>query len=112
MTWYKVPDLQPTNQPFIKKVKLAGKGICLVGYEGGIYALGSTCPHAGGELSGGWCKEGKLICPIHRYSYDIHTGKGSPGQNDFVDTYPVEVREDGVYVGIMSFFEKVKQAFK
>jgi nitrite reductase/ring-hydroxylating ferredoxin subunit len=112
MTWYKVPDLQPTNHPFIRKVKLAGKGICLVGYDGSIYALGSTCPHAGGELSGGWCKDGRLICPLHRYSYDIHTGKGSPGQNDFVDTYPVEVREDGVYVGIMSFFEKVKQAFK
>jgi nitrite reductase/ring-hydroxylating ferredoxin subunit len=112
MTWYKVPDLEPSNQPFIKKVKVAGKGICLVGYDGGIYALGSTCPHAGGELSGGWCKDGKLICPIHRYAYDIHSGKGDPGQNDFVDTYPVEVREDGVYVGVASFLEKVRNAFK
>ncbi|MDB5029818.1 Rieske 2Fe-2S domain-containing protein [Mucilaginibacter sp.] len=112
MTWYKVPDIQYTKNPFIKKVKVNGKGICLVGYEGEIYALAAICPHAGGELSGGWCKDGKLICPIHRYAYDIHTGKGDPGQNDYVDTYPVEIREDGIYIGITSFLEKVRNAFK
>jgi nitrite reductase/ring-hydroxylating ferredoxin subunit len=112
MAWYKIPDFEPTGEPFIKKVKVNGRGICLIGYEGNIYALSSTCPHAGGELSGGWCKDGKLICPIHRYSYNIHTGKGDPGQNDFVDTYPVELRNDGVYIRIDSFLEKIKQAFK
>ncbi|WP_214070460.1 Rieske 2Fe-2S domain-containing protein [Mucilaginibacter sp. dw_454] len=112
MAWYKIPDFQYTDQPFIKKVKVNGRGICLVGYDGSIYALSSTCPHAGGELSGGWCKNGKLICPIHRYSYDIHTGKGDPGQHDFVDTYPVEIRDDGIYIRIDSFLEKIKQVFK
>lgn len=112
MAWYKIPDFQFTSEPIIKKVKVNGKGIILVGYESNVYALSSTCPHAGAELSGGWCKDGKLICPIHRYAYDIQTGKGDPGQNDFVDVYPVEVREDGVYIRITSFLEKVKQAFK
>jgi len=112
MTWYKVPDFQYTDKPFITKVKVNGKGICLVGYEGNIYAVSSTCPHAGGELSGGWCKNGKLICPIHRYSYDIHTGKGDPGQNDYIDVYPVEVRADGVYIGMTSFLEKIREAFR
>jgi nitrite reductase/ring-hydroxylating ferredoxin subunit len=112
MDWYKAPDIQYTKEPFIKKVKIKGKGICLVGYEGSVYALSSTCPHAGAELSGGWCKNGKIICPFHRYSYDIHTGRGDPGQNDYVDTYPVEIREDGIYIGLTSFFEKFKQAFK
>jgi nitrite reductase/ring-hydroxylating ferredoxin subunit len=112
MNWYKIPDVQYTITPFIKKVKVNSKGICLVGYEGKIYALSSTCPHAGAELSGGWCKDGKLICPFHRYSYDINTGKGDPGQNDYVDTYPVEIREDGIYIGMLSFRDKLKQAFK
>lgn len=112
MTWYKVPDFQFTADPFITKVKVNGKSICLVGYEGDVYAVSATCPHAGGEFSGGWCKDGKLICPLHRYQYDIFTGKGDPGQNDYIDVYPVEVREDGVYIGMTSFFEKLKQAFK
>jgi nitrite reductase/ring-hydroxylating ferredoxin subunit len=112
MEWYKIPGIQISNQPFIKKVKAGGKSICLVGYEGQLFALSATCPHAGGELSGGWCKDDKLICPIHRYSYDIHTGKGSPGQNDYIDTFPVEIREDGVYVGIETFMEKLKHIFR
>ncbi|MFD2146463.1 Rieske (2Fe-2S) protein [Mucilaginibacter antarcticus] len=112
MTWYKVPDLEYTAEPFIKKVKVNGKDIVLVGADGKINALSSTCPHAGGELSGGWCKDGKLICPIHRYAYDINTGRGNPGQNDYVDVYPVEIRDGEINVWMISFLEKLKQAFK
>lgn len=112
MQWYKVPDSIDTAKPFIKKVKVGGKGICLVGYEGQVYALSASCPHAGAELAGGWCKDGKIICPFHRYSYSLQTGKGYIGQNDFVYTYPVEVREDGIYVGFTSLFERIKEAFK
>lgn len=112
MKWYKIPGIQPSNQPFIKKAKAGGKTLCLVGFEGKIFVLSARCPHAGGDLTAGWCKEGKLICPIHRYSYSLETGKGSEGQNDYIDSYPVEIRDDAVYVGISSFWEKFKQAFK
>lgn len=107
MRWYLVPDIALNGKPFIQKVKVAGKAIVIIGFEDDLYALGSTCPHAGAELSGGWCKDGKLICPFHRYSYDLKTGKGSSGQNDYVDRYPVEIREGEVYVGIESLWNKV-----
>lgn len=112
MEWYKIPDLKYTGQTFIKRVKAGGKTICLVGYDNKVFALGARCPHAGGDLTQGWCKEGKLICPIHRYSYSLETGKGSEGQNDYIDSYPVEIKEDSVYIGISSFWEKFRQAFK
>lgn len=112
MEWYQVPDLQYKGQTFIKRIKVAGKILCLVGYEGEIFALGARCPHAGGDLTQGWCKEGKLVCPVHRYSYDLKTGKGSPGQNDYINNYPVEIRDNSVYIGITSFWERFKQAFK
>ena len=112
MQWHKIPDIQDSKKTFIKKVKAGSKSICLIGYEGKIYAMGATCPHAGAELSGGWCKDGKIICPFHRYSYSLETGRGDPGQNDYVHTYPIEIREDGVYVGVASFFKKITEAFK
>ena len=111
MDWYKVAENTNPDKPFIKKVKAGGKSLCLVGYEGQFYAISATCPHAGAELSGGWCRDGKIICPFHRYSYNLQTGKGDPGQNDYVDTYPVEVRKDGIYIGIATFKEKWKQWF-
>lgn len=107
MKWYPVPGIELTGEPFIKKIKLSGKGIIIIGHENNLYALGSTCPHAGAELSGGWCKDGKLICPFHRYSYDLKTGKGSPGQNDYVDSYAVEIRAGEVYVGIETLWDRV-----
>lgn len=112
MKWYQVPDVKITGQPFIKRVKAGGKTLCLVCYENEVFALSARCPHAGGDLTQGWCKEGKLICPIHRYSFDLKTGKGSPGQNDYIDNYPVEIRDGLVYIGITSLWEKLKQAFK
>jgi nitrite reductase/ring-hydroxylating ferredoxin subunit len=112
MKWYKIPGIQIDGKPFIKRVKAGNKTICLVGYENQIFALSAKCPHAGGDLTAGWCKEGKLICPVHRYSYSLQTGRGSEGQNDYIDTYQVEIRDNAVYVGINSFWEKLKQAFK
>jgi len=112
MKWYPVDGVTPNGEPVIKKIKVAGKSICLVGYEGNLFALGAICPHAREDLSRGWCANGKLVCPYHRFSYDLHTGKGSPGQNDYVNSYPVKVKGEQVYVGIESFFDKLKQAFK
>jgi len=112
MKWYKIPDIKKTDQPFIKKIKIANKSICLVGYEGELFALSAICPHAGEDLSRGWCAEGKLVCPVHRFSFNLHTGRGSEGQNDYVETYPVEIRGDDIYIGIIGFWEKIKEAFK
>jgi|SRR5215217_3078868 len=112
MEWYKASDSAADSKPFIKRVKVKGKNLCLVGYNNEVFALSSTCPHAGADLSGGWCRDGKIICPFHRYAYDIKTGKGDPGQNDFIDTYPVEKRSDGIYVGMYSLNDKLKNWLK
>ncbi|WP_419698286.1 Rieske (2Fe-2S) protein [Mucilaginibacter sp. NFX135] len=107
MKWYKIPEIQNINEPFITKIKAGGKSICLVGFEDRIYALSAICPHAGADLSEGLCVKGKIVCPYHRYTYNLETGKGGEGQNDFVATYLVELREDGIYVGIKSFWERL-----
>lgn len=111
MTWHEIPDLK-AGDTFIKKVKAGGKTVCLVGHEGEIFAVSSICPHAGADLSFGWCKNNKLVCPVHRYEYDLSTGRGNPGQNDYIDTYPVKINGDCVYVGTESFLEKFKAMFK
>ncbi|HWZ04366.1 MAG TPA: Rieske 2Fe-2S domain-containing protein [Mucilaginibacter sp.] len=110
MKWYKIPGIEHTDQPFIKKIKAGNKSICLVGYEGEIFALSVRCPHAGGDLSLGWCNNGKLVCPIHRYSFDLQSGKGSEGQNDYINTYPVKIEGQFIYIGILSFWDRLKQA--
>jgi nitrite reductase/ring-hydroxylating ferredoxin subunit len=100
MIWVKVLSKQEAGRDdFVEMAKAEGKKICIVKHRGNFSAIQNTCPHAGGILSGGWCKEGKIICPIHRYEYDLITGRGAEGQGDYVDIYATELREDGLYVG-------------
>lgn len=111
MAWYKVTDEYSAQHTGIKKIKVAGKNICLIQYEKQLYALGAVCPHAGADLSQGWCSDGQLICPYHRYAYDLSTGRGAPGQNDYVNTYAVEIRSDGIYVEVNSLVDRIKKLF-
>ncbi len=112
MAWYKVIEQADLSQPFIKKVKAGGKSICLVNNNGQLFALTAVCPHAGADLSQGWCNEQRLVCPRHRYEYDLHTGKGVPGQNDYVNTYAVKIEGTDVYIEIKLWTESVKSWFK
>lgn len=112
MKWF-TTGVKNTDEPFIKRVSVSGHTICLVGYEGHIYALANKCPHAGEELSRGWCTdEKKIVCPYHRFSYSLETGRGSPGQNDYVNTYSVKIEADEIYVGFETFKEKLKALFQ
>lgn len=112
MKWYKVEPTGNINKPFINKIKLSGKSICLVNFENKFYAVSAKCPHAGADLSEGLCVRKLIVCPYHRYTYDLETGKGGEGQNDFIETYPVEIKDDGVYVGVVSVWDKLRLGFK
>ena len=101
------------QQPdFLEAVTVNGKKVCAIKSGQEIFITQAYCPHAGAGLSGGWCKNGKLICPFHRYEYDLHTGRGAPGQGDYIDIYATEKREDGIYVSLPEGFNLFKRLFK
>ncbi len=85
---------------FIETVTISGKKICIVKTDDKIYAVQNKCPHAGADLSKGWCQAGNLVCPYHRHEFNLETGRGAPGQGDYLNKYPLEVRAEGVYLGI------------
>lgn len=63
----------------------------------GFHAVKDRCPHQGSTFYGGYCtKDNKIVCPRHRYEFDLKTGRG---HGDYVDVYPLEEREDGIYIG-------------
>ncbi len=101
MKWIKVfPPGISGSADFMRSIPVSGRNICFVKLDDDLYAVQNKCPHAGADLSQGWCSEGKLVCPYHRHEFDLETGRGAPGQGDYIDTYPIENRADGVYIGI------------
>jgi nitrite reductase/ring-hydroxylating ferredoxin subunit len=66
-----------------------------------LYAFNDKCPHNGASLSRGSCnKKNEVVCPLHSYSFDLETGKSTLGGVFTLKTYPIEIKEDGIYVGI------------
>ena len=68
-------------------------------HKGKYGALDNKCPHQGGPLGEGSIENGLLRCPWHGWDYDPLTGK-APGFDDGVETFSIEEREDGIYVGL------------
>ena len=99
LKWHKIETTLPDGE-FVKMVVVDGKKLCLLRNDGKLYLVQNSCPHAGGVLSGGWCVEGHLVCPIHRYEYDLTTGRGAEGQGDYIRIYPLREEVDGLYAGI------------
>ncbi|HEY9177152.1 MAG TPA: Rieske (2Fe-2S) protein [Flavipsychrobacter sp.] len=66
-----------------------------------ILAFAATCPHAGGRLCEGWVDmEGRVVCPLHKYRFDPANGRNTSGEGYKLKTYPVEIREENIYVGL------------
>lgn len=81
--------------------ELRGEKICVTRNREGFFAVQDKCPHNGASLSRGFCNEkNEIVCPLHRYSFNLKTGKATSGGAYALKTYPISIKEDGVFVGI------------
>ena len=97
--WQKVLDPDELPEGRVKPVSCSHTTVCMTRHGGQYAALDNKCPHQGGPLGEGSIENGLLRCPWHGWDFDPITGKPPGGYDDGVATYPVEVRDDGVYVG-------------
>jgi nitrite reductase/ring-hydroxylating ferredoxin subunit len=91
----------PFGDNGIAVVELKGKKICAAKLNNEVFAFAYKCPHAGGILADGYIDGlGNVVCPLHRYKYDIKNGRNSSGEGYYLKHWPVDLRDDGVYVGM------------
>ncbi len=95
--WFKILDGDELPEGRVKTVTCGRRSLCMTRHQGKYGALDNKCPHQGGPLGEGSIENGLLRCPWHGWDYDPISGK-APGYDDGVETFPVEVRDDGVYV--------------
>ena len=98
--WEKVLDLDELPEGRVKAVTCHRMTVCLSHFEGEYAALDNKCPHQGGPLGEGSIENGQLRCPWHGWDFHPLTGRSPGGYDDGIPTFPVEVRDDGVYVGL------------
>jgi pyruvate oxidase len=98
--WHKVAALDELPEGRVKTVQAGHRSVALTHCDGRFGALDNHCPHQGGPLGEGSIESGWLRCPWHGYDYRPHDGTPPPGFTDAPEHFPVEVRDDGVYVQI------------
>ncbi len=96
--WLKVLDPEELPEGRVKPVTCKHRTLCMTHFEGEYGALDNKCPHQGGPLGEGSIEKGLLRCPWHGWDFHPLTGKPPGDFDDGVKTFPVEVREDGIYV--------------
>ncbi|MEW8505823.1 MAG: thiamine pyrophosphate-binding protein [Candidatus Thiodiazotropha sp.] len=99
LVWHKVLSRDELPEGRVTSVTCRKKTLCMSHHQGQYGALDNKCPHQGGPLGEGSIENGLLRCPWHGWDYDPISGK-APGFDDGVEAFPVEIRDDGIYVGL------------
>ena len=101
--WYKVAESvseiqwQDNN---LAVIEVDGKKITLAKHIE-LYAVAYKCPHAGAIMADGYIDGmGNIVCPLHRYKFSLQKGRNVSGEGYYLKTFPIEIREDGIYVSL------------
>ncbi len=90
-------DLQKMNY---LTVQVEGHTVAIFLHEGKVYGVDNRCPHMGFPLDKGSVNEGILTCYWHYARFDIASGGTFDQFADDVRAFPVEVRDDEIWVDV------------
>lgn len=103
-SWHKIADTISEinfNSNHLAIAEVNGKKICIGRFNDQLFAFAYKCPHAGGILADGFIDAmGNVVCPLHRYKYDMKNGRNVTGEGYYLKHWPVEIRDDGVYIAM------------
>jgi nitrite reductase (NADH) small subunit len=63
--------------------------------EGKVFATQSLCPHREGPLVDGIIGAGRVVCPLHAFTFDLETGTPIGNECPSLVTYPVSLTNTG-----------------
>jgi 3-phenylpropionate/trans-cinnamate dioxygenase ferredoxin subunit len=103
--WYKVADGKDAIEWQHNNLVVAdagGRKVTLAKFGNEIFACAYKCPHASGILADGFIDAARnIVCPLHRYKFDLQNGRNISGEGYYLKTYPIEEREAGLFIGFI-----------
>jgi len=98
MAFVRAAKKQEVPPGTIREYALDGKVVALANCAGKLCAINNVCLHRGGPLGEGELNGQIVTCPWHGWQYDATTGKLVNNPAVGVETFPVEVRGDDIYI--------------
>lgn len=100
--WIEVCGVNDIPELEGRRVVIEGYHVGVFNTEEGFFAIGDVCPHMGGPLSDGDVAATTISCPLHARKIELCTGEVKNDNLSRVLTFPVEVRDNMVYVDASS----------
>lgn len=96
----KVCSVKELGEGVGRMVTVLGKALALFALDGKIVAMDAECPHEGGPLYEGTIEGGCVVCPWHRYGFDLASGRCYSDPSLCLRTYPTFIEEDTVFADL------------
>jgi nitrite reductase/ring-hydroxylating ferredoxin subunit len=100
LEWHAVAKASELEDEEPEHARIGDTLICVVKLDDGIFAINDVCTHEFAQLSEGFVDGEEIECPLHQATFNLKTGEATaPPADDPVETYPVKIEDDQVYVG-------------
>ncbi|MDM9580822.1 NifU family protein [Nostoc sp. GT001] len=97
-TWIKVATIDEVPEFSVIAVQLAGTSLILHRQGVTVKCYRNACTHLGYPLEKGKVENGIITCPAHGFQYKLETGKCLTVPDVSLQSYPVKVKENKVFV--------------
>lgn len=78
-------------------VECEGRELAVFHTVKGVFVLDNSCPHAGGNLSGGEVREGVVTCPWHQWMFRLCDGVCTHSDLARAASYACKVTDGVIY---------------
>lgn len=107
VNWIKVCYIDQVPEDGGACIYYEGEQIALFHFasRGEWFATQNMCPHKmqmalSRGMIGDKNGEPKVICPFHKKTYSLVTGKNLDGENYEIKVFPVKIENNTVYIGV------------
>jgi len=83
-----------------RTVEVSGAQVTLIRRGTRVFALRNRCPHANGNLGEGEVMGDTIVCPLHRWKFDLESGATPRDRRMRATVYPVRIDRDEVLIGL------------
>ena len=98
--WVEITALNQVPEWDVLKVKVEGISLIFNRQGMNVTCYRNACTHLEYPIDMGKVSNGIITCPFHKYQYKLDTGKCLNALGDSLESYPVKIEGDRVFVDI------------
>ena len=101
MDYVKVAVISDFNNSQSKTVKLIGRFVAVVKRaEGDFFAIEASCKHQGADLFSDYAGGNIVVCPRHKWRYDLTTGQCLTNDTPPLRRYGIKVEGENILISL------------